>query len=121
MMTTTHGLTILIRHYSQLTCNLKSLMQQLNQMSQKNLHMMKNSLRSLKNSIDFIVQSTPTFKPYVKVILQLSDNKYIALTALIDIGVVSSIIHGDYIPKGYHVLTQVSFAAANGDQFYSCK
>ena len=51
------------------------------------------------------MQSTPAFKPFVKVILQLSDNKQLALIALIDIGVVSSIIHGSCLPKSYHVPT----------------
>ena len=67
------------------------------------------------------MQTTLAFRPYVKAILQLSDNKHIALTALIDIEVVSSIIHGSCLPRGYHVPTQVSFATASGDKFYSHK
>lgn len=67
------------------------------------------------------MQTTPAFRPYVKAILQLSDNKHIALTALIDTRVVSSIIHGSCLPRGYHVPTQVSFATANGDKFYNHK
>ena len=61
------------------------------------------------------MQSTLAFRPYVKFILQLSDNKKIALTTLIDTGVVSLIIHRNCLPKRYHVLIQVSFAAASGD------
>ena len=62
------------------------------------------------------MQTTLAFRPYVKAILQLSDNKHIALTALIDIEVVSLIIHGSCLPRGYHVPTQVSFAIASGDK-----
>ena len=37
------------------------------------------------------------------------------------VGAISSIICGNCLPKRYHVLTQVSFAAASGDQFYNHK
>lgn len=67
------------------------------------------------------MHSAPIFKPYVKVILQLSDSKQIALTELIDTRAVSSIIHGNCLPTWYHVPTQVSFTPASGDQFYSHK
>ncbi|KAK9184967.1 hypothetical protein WN943_025320 [Citrus x changshan-huyou] len=70
---------------------------------------------SEEQPVDLTMQTTPAFRPYVKAILQLSDNKHIALTALIDTRVVSSIIHGSCLPRGYHVPTQVSFATANGE------
>lgn len=43
----------------------------------------------------------------------------IALTALINIGAVLSIIHGNCLPRSYRLPTQISFAAASGDQFYN--
>lgn len=76
---------------------------------------------SKEQPIDLTMQSAPSFKLYVKVILQFLDNKQIALTTLIHTGAISSIIHGSCLPKGYHIPTQVSFAATSGDQFYSHK
>ena len=49
---------------------------------------------SKEQPIDLIMQSTPAFRPNVKVILQLLDNKQIALTVLIDTEAVSLIIYG---------------------------
>ena len=69
--------------------------------------------------IDLMMTSGPTFRPHVKVILQLLNAKKIALTALINIGAVLSIIHGNYLPRSYRLPTQISFAATSGDQFYS--
>lgn len=57
----------------------------------------------------------------MKVILQLSNSKQIALTALIDTEGISSIIHRSCLPRRYHMPTQASFAVANVDQFYSHK
>lgn len=71
--------------------------------------------------VDLMMTSGPAFKPYVKVILQLLDDKKIALIALINIGAVLSIIHGNCLPRSYHLPTQISFAAASGDQFYNYK
>lgn len=65
--------------------------------------------------VDLIITSGPAFRLYAKVILKLSNDKKIALTALIDTGAVVSIIHGDCLPRSYYVPTQVIFAAASGD------
>lgn len=65
--------------------------------------------------------SGPTFRPYMKAILQLSNSKQIALTALIYTEIISSIIHRSCLPRRYHMPTQVSFAVTNVDQFYSHK
>ena len=45
--------------------------------------------------VDLMMKSGPEFKPYVKNILPLLDNKQVVLTTLIDTGVVASIIYGN--------------------------
>ena len=71
--------------------------------------------------IDLTMNTTLVFRSYVKVTLKVSDNQQINLTALIDTGAVSSIIHGKCLPKSLHIPTAVSFSAASGDKFYSQK
>lgn len=44
--------------------------------------------------VDLMIQFGPAFKPYVKMMLEFSQDKQIVLITLIDMRVVLSIIHG---------------------------
>lgn len=79
-------------HYWQLTCNPKSLASIRSDDSKKSLEDESVFTLSAEQPVDFMINSRPAFKSYVKVILQLSQDKQITLNALIDIRAVSSII-----------------------------
>lgn len=120
-MTIIPGLMIMKIHYWQLTCNLRSLTPIGSDDSKKSWEDEPIFALHEEQHVDFMMNSRPTFRPYVKVNLQLSQDKKITFTALIDTRSVSSIIRERCLPKSYHVPTQVSFIAASRYQFYSHK
>lgn len=121
MMTIIPDLMIMKIHYWQLTWNPRSLTPIGSDDSKKSWEDEPVFALHKEQPVDFVMNSRPIFRPYVKVILQLSQHKQITLTALIDTRAVSSIIRERCLPKSYHVPTQVSFTAVSRYQFYSHK
>lgn len=121
IMTIIPDLMIMKIHYWQLTWNPRSLTPIGSDDSKKSWEDEPVFALHKEQPVDFVMNSRPIFRPYVKVILQLSQHKQITLTALIDTRAVSSIIRERCLPKSYHVPTQVSFTAVSRYQFYSHK
>lgn len=70
-------------------------------------------------SIDLTMQPSSYFRPCTKVILKLTEEKQMALTALIHTGAVGSIIREDCVSRHCYVPTQVAFTTTRGENFYS--
>lgn len=69
--------------------------------------------------VDLARELTPSFRPYIKIVLSPTEESQVALTALIDIGAVCSIIREACVARDCYVPTQVSFGSASREDFYS--
>ena len=67
------------------------------------------------------MQPASLSRPHIKIIFKLTEDTQVALTALIDTGVMCSFIRGACVPKEFYIPTKVSFGSASGRDFYSKK
>lgn len=71
--------------------------------------------------VDLTIKLASFFKPYIKIVFNPSKESQVAFTALIDTGVVCSIIREAYVHKDCYVPTQVSFGSTSREGFYNRK